>query len=72
MAQLLILCAEQWVWPNTMMRSLVHPNSMWLMIMLSDLLLVQQNARYSYTVSSQPRILRVVIHQHGKMYVQNM
>lgn len=47
MAQLRILCAEQWVWPSTMMLSAVHQNSMWLMTMPRDLLLVLQNARYA-------------------------
>ena len=43
---LLILYAEHWVWFNTMMLLLEHPNNMWLMIMRSDLPLVLLNARY--------------------------
>lgn len=46
MAQVQIHCAEPWVWLSTMMLSVVHQNSMWLMTMPNALLLVQQNVRY--------------------------
>lgn len=46
MAQVQIHCAEPWVWLSTMMLSVVHQNSMWLMTMPNALLLVQYNVRY--------------------------
>ena len=46
-AQLRILYAVQWVLLSIMMLSVGHQNSMWLMIMPSDLLLVLWNVRYS-------------------------
>lgn len=72
MVQLLILCAEPWVWHNTMTLSVVHQNSTWLMTMPSDLLLVQRNVRYAamwlikhiYSYKSTFRFFRSESHTH--------